>query len=207
MTTLKKASIMVSKEHRDRRVDDLYHDKEYYGLVHCHLTGLTIAAAPDVTCQTMLDRYAYMVLKLQHLTFHYYSGECEPKSGEFTIALPRYSLNSLTIDLTPLKEKTLKYIKSEFFVIVLETQNNNKRLLFKVTHDLSTIESISDDDLKEFALCVDYFRVRINIRRLKRLDLCVGEDVWYRPYPSRSDMKSVICCTETETLKHSLNKK
>lgn len=189
MPKLEKAAIIISDKHKETRADHFNYDQVYHGLVHSHLRDLTISAAPDVKFQSMLNEYAFMFPKLEHLTLYYYSGTWEPERGEFSVILPKYSLNSLTIDMTPVKTKTMQYLGSQFFVVELETLNNGKRQLLKVSLDLTSVISIVDSDLQGLVRCEDYFRAHISIGSLERLDLCMGDDTTY----SGSNLQPVTC--------------
>lgn len=179
MPSLKRLVFYIPAFYKEFRTTHYIYNKVYKGLIHPQVQELTLCATPALNIQSMLNRYSFTFPSLKHLALHHFSGTWHIESGEFRVILARYSLESLEIDMTPVRIKTLEYLTTQspltryFFVLELETLINGEKQLYKVSLDLSSVTRTTDNDLKGFVRGIHYFKVFVSINNVDRIELCM----------------------------------
>lgn len=172
MTSLKKIELGVPSTFRETELD-FY--SPYTGHVLDQVEEATFTASfLDVTMQSLLYNCHFAFPNLKHLKFKRYNGLWNATAGEFQLDLPDYSLEKLTLDMTPLLYKRNQSYKNKhkFFVVQVDIESSNQQLLFKVTPDLSSCLVIHNSDLRGFKRRQNYLCLRLVIGYLKELELC-----------------------------------
>lgn len=149
---------------------------------------LVIRAAENAIFKQLLDRCFYSFPNLKKLDLQYYCCPWDEDMKEFPIKLANYSLESLKIDLTPVKAKMTQLMDTElsmgedFFVIDLDILNGKGRYLYKVTFDLSPITLVENDYLRGYKRGKDYLQVHIIINNIRRIDICLSKRRLFRDF-------------------------
>lgn len=138
---------------------------------------LTLRVCATAKFQKLLDQYATILPNLRHLNLFYFSGTWTKKSGQFHVKLDNYTLESLSLDVTPVKMKTQSYQNccdpDDSFAV----QINKEKHAYKVKYDMSEVTIINEKELKEFITGEDCFLIKVNVKSLRHLDLIMYENI------------------------------
>lgn len=127
-----------------------------------------IRASEALRIRQILDGFSTTFPNLKRLSLYYFSGDWDYNSGVFFVDLPKYSLEKLEVDVTPIKRMKIEIsVKKDFFVLEIE------QLLYKVPYDLSSCTEISEQDVKGLVPRKDYIRLRVVTKKLQTLCLYV----------------------------------
>lgn len=130
---------------------------------------VTLRSIPDICIQKLLNRYSFAFPNMKRLTLHHFSGIWNEDAGEYRVDLSSCTLERLEIDVSPVTNKTFKYMKEKFFIIVVDT---GKRNLYKVPIALSSISRVEENDLDGLIIGEDYIQLYFTIAALTRLEVC-----------------------------------
>lgn len=164
MPSLNQVTLDVPQSFKEEQEDEDVKCDDNYSKVE----KLTLRARPDTKFQALLNSSYTMFPNLKHLNLYYFCGQWKKRFSEFQLDLAEYSLESLTVDVTPIK----KYSLGNFFVVEVFFLNDSDRYLFKIPNDLSTVTRIQYTDLKGLTRGTDYYQVNIVINNLESLRLC-----------------------------------
>lgn len=170
---LKLLATMPSLKRVELRVPATFmetNDQPYTVPVLYQVKQVSFTAVGCNTMQTLLDKCCSAFPNISCLEMHNYNGIYKAHVGDFQLDLQDYSLEKLTLDAKPVVLK-LDAKKMAFFVLVVESQENSERRLYKVSSDLSTSSLIHDSDLKGFKRPKDYLRVSLTVTCLKEIEL------------------------------------
>lgn len=171
---------------------------------HTRTQSLVLRASENVDFQTLLNSCPSKLPNLKHLDIYYYSGIWKENIGELELELGKYVLESLTVDMTPVRSITMTHLKKEdittedFFVIEALVIGIGERRLYKVSFDLSSVVRIQDDDLQSFVRGVDYLGVRIIVNNLQQLKICMKRESCRRE--SEDDLPLFLFMNDTATV-------
>lgn len=146
-------------------------------VVCLQLESLILRATPYGEFQPFLDKCLYMFPQLKDMNVYYHCGVWKENIGICKMELGGYSLERLTLDVTPIKMMIKKkfdkdqFKTDDFFVVGVKVPSNKKVHLYKASFDLSSVTKIVDNDLKEFTCGKDYLRVNISLDSLEQLEL------------------------------------
>lgn len=142
---------------------------------------LTLRPCQDRQLQPLLNQFSVLFPNLKHLKLLYFCGIWKEFIGEFQVELGKYTLESLTIDVTPLKAKQTSDQSKEgdvsdaerFFVVEVVLLTGSEHHLYKIPFCLSSATPINHSDLKGLSRNKDYLVIRILVESLQKLDLYI----------------------------------
>lgn len=183
-------------------IPDWYLDHDTSQTIEYQPDVLTLRPARNAKFQNLLDQYAIVLPNLKRLNLYYFSGLWEQYLGEYRVSLGKYSLEFLSLDVSPIQMKTWETNnwseswEDNFFVVELEILSSSKRYLYKVSFDLQRIITLKYEDLHGYSLGEDYFRVHVMVRSLQTLEIWIytqaEEDEENLYFPHWENCKSVI---------------
>lgn len=171
LPSLKKLVLDIPQSYKEKQ-------RKYGGKPLTQVKDVTIQATTDGRFQTLLQLFSSMFPNVNRLA-HYFSGIWVEGIGEFQLILSQYSLEILTLDMTPVKTTMYDHLKkplidTDFVVIEVKILGGSKHYLYKVPLvNLSSITRIQSHDLEGCIHGEDYLRVCISIKHLRYLELCM----------------------------------
>lgn len=165
---------------------------------HPLVSKVKLQATEDGQYQSMLNWCILAFPNLKWLNIYRSSGIWNESIGQFQVNLPKYTLEKLIIDMTPVRKKTIKHLEKQnsgenFFVLEVESLVDDKSQLYKIPMDLSSSSSLREGDLKDSILGEDYLRVSIIIKSIQNLELLMAKsDDKYSSLLYSSDFKRII---------------
>lgn len=137
-----------------------------------HVEEVTFRSTGCRSMQALLNRLGFVLPNLKLLNLEKYCGEQREHAGEFMLDLQNYSAVKLTLDVEPVVVKLLN-VKTDFFVLEVDIQENCEERFYKVASDLSSVKLIKHSDLKGLYRSYDYLRVRVIVNCLGQIELYV----------------------------------
>lgn len=172
LPSLKKVSLDIPIGFKDNKTSSLQNNE------HPLVETLALYTAPDIKIQTLLNTSYYSFPSMKHLSLYYYTGAWEEHFKRFQIRLPKHSLESLTIDTTPvvikMRQNRSKPVSMEddFMLIKLKMFDTDETLEFFASLDLKTVRKFTFDDFVKYYR-EGYYPLHITVKSLQKLKLCV----------------------------------
>lgn len=141
---------------------------------------ITINAMANSSFNSLLQILSKLAPNLNRLIVNGFCGIWNEEAHEYNFDLTAYSLTTLKVDVTPVRQKVNHYIQQkgitnigEFFVLEVYSREDSKVFLYKIPLNFSNFKRIDKRELEDkYVQGEDYFSVKISIERLQ--DLFIG---------------------------------
>lgn len=134
---------------------------------------------------------------LKHLQLCYYSGIWNKEHNEFRILSPHFSLQSLSIDVTPIAKKIQagtdfkKMTKEQtFFILEVNFLNNGRQSFYLVSAHALKVLKVDTTEMKAYIQQINFVRLKITINSLQCLQFCVYKEVVF------DKVNDTYCCND-----------
>lgn len=153
--------------------------------VYPQVEQLLLRPQDNTKFQKLLHTRYFAFPNLKHLQLCYYSGIWHEEHGEYRIMLPQFSLQSLSIDVTPIARKiqvafeSIEVITMEQTMFVLEVKflNSGRQSVYLVSAHALTVLNVDTREMKAYVQQTNFIRLKITINSLQQLRLCVYKKV------------------------------